>query len=110
MGDLDGSPGIASLFINTYESKNAWLDVLPLDADGKTMAIDTKVEVTVDGLTHLQYAGLAQGHTSQSLVPVHFGLGETERADVVEITWPSGKIERLENVEVGQVLRVSEPR
>jgi hypothetical protein len=44
------------------------------------------------------------------MVPVHFGLGETERADVVEITWPSGKVERLENVEVGQVLRVSEPR
>jgi hypothetical protein len=110
MGNLDGTPGIASLFLNTYESDNAWLDVLPLDAEGKAMSIDVKVQVTVDGLTHLQYSGLAQGHTSQSLVPVHFGLGEADRADVVEITWPNGKVERLEDVKVDQVLRVSEPR
>jgi hypothetical protein len=39
---------------------------------------------------------------------LHFGLGQSTRADV-EITWPSGQIQILEQVEIDQVLRIIEP-
>ena len=109
MGNQEGEPGIAGLFINQYESDNAWLDITPLNPEGTTIAIGAKVEVTAGGLTQMGYAGLSQGHTSQSLTPLHFGLGEAEKADVVQVTWPSGAKERLENVEAGQQLEVREP-
>ena len=110
IGNLEGDPGTASLFINTYESDNHWLDVSPLNADGTEIAIGAKVKVTVNGVTSLRYAGLAQGHMSQSVMPVHFGLGTAGDADVVEITWPSGATKRLENVPPNQLLKVKEPK
>jgi hypothetical protein len=40
---------------------------------------------------------------------VHFGLGADATVDLVEIRWPSGKVQQLKNVAVDRVLRVSEP-
>jgi len=37
------------------------------------------------------------------------GLGSDATAKLVEIRWPSGTIQRLENVKAGQFLRVTEP-
>ena len=109
IGNLDGNPGIARLLLNTYQTDNAWLDVKPMNSLGTALATGAKVQVTVNGITHLQYTGLAQGHTSQSLLPVHFGLGQAQTADVVVIEWPDGRTERLEDVGLGQILEVWEP-
>jgi hypothetical protein len=40
---------------------------------------------------------------------VHFGLGAETRADAVEIHWPSGIVQTLENVAADQILKVTEP-
>ena len=109
LGGLKGEPGIARFYLNTYESDNSWLQVKPLAGDGSSIATGAKVTVTAGGLTHLQYAGLGQGHMSQSLTPLHFGLGRAPSADVVEVRWPSGATQRLENVAANQVLEVKEP-
>jgi enediyne biosynthesis protein E4 len=39
---------------------------------------------------------------------LHFGLGEDETADVVEIRWPSGQTETLKNVAANQILTIKE--
>jgi hypothetical protein len=49
-------------------------------------------------------------YASSSLVPVHFGLGKTAIADRIEITWPSGRQQVIENVKADQVLTVREPQ
>jgi enediyne biosynthesis protein E4 len=41
---------------------------------------------------------------------VHFGVGKSKKIDRVELLWPSGTIQVLENVDVNQVRRVEEPR
>ena len=38
------------------------------------------------------------GYASSSDGPVHFGLGPTSRADLIEIHWPSGIVQTLPNV------------
>jgi hypothetical protein len=40
---------------------------------------------------------------------LHFGLGGDSAARALEIHWPSGKVQTLENVKADQVLRVEEP-
>lgn len=40
---------------------------------------------------------------------VHFGLGEERDPSVVEITWPGGQVQKLQNVPVDQILKVGEP-
>jgi enediyne biosynthesis protein E4 len=48
-------------------------------------------------------------YASSSLGPVHFGLGAETRATTVEITWPSGIVQTLENVDADRILKVTEP-
>jgi hypothetical protein len=38
------------------------------------------------------------GYISQSDFRLHFGLGKATKADAVEIRWPSGLVQRLENI------------
>jgi hypothetical protein len=50
----------------------------------------------------------AVGYASSSAGPVHFGTGAARTLDVVEIRWPSGAVQTLENVPSDQVLTVRE--
>jgi hypothetical protein len=109
LGGLKGEPGIARLYLSTYQTDNSWLQVKPLAGDGVSIAIGAKVTVTAGGLTQTRYAGLAQGHMSQSLTPLHFGLGAAATIDVVEVRWPDGATQRLEDVTPNQVIEIRQP-
>jgi hypothetical protein len=39
----------------------------------------------------------------------HFGLGGDTTAKLIEIRWPSGVMQKLENVRANQILAVTEP-
>jgi hypothetical protein len=45
--------------------------------------------------------------TSQESLPLEFGLGTATAADV-RIVWPSGIVQRLEDVQANQILRITE--
>ncbi len=51
----------------------------------------------------------AASYASSSYRPVHFGLGQETKAARVEIRWPSGKTQVLENVGINRVHRLREP-
>jgi hypothetical protein len=71
----------------------------PRDGQGTLVRIDRQSA----------YASTSGSYLSASDSRVHFGLGSSTKASV-EITWPSGKRQLLENVAANQVLRVVEPR
>ena len=39
---------------------------------------------------------------------VHFGLGQVEKVNQIEIRWPSGIVDVIENVTVDQILTIVE--
>jgi hypothetical protein len=39
---------------------------------------------------------------------VHFGIGKAEKVDVLEIRWPGGLVEKVENIKPNQVIYVKE--
>jgi len=74
------------------------------DGFGAVICVETE-----DGRKLWNHAGGSVGFASASDPRVHFGLGESRRVKSVEIVWPGGKRQRLENVQVDRVLKVSEP-
>jgi len=40
---------------------------------------------------------------------MHFGLSKNEMVERIEINWPSGKLQVLENIKPNQILTVKEP-
>jgi len=110
MGTLDGKPGTARLYLNSYRSENHWLDIRAQGTRSNRAGVGAKVTVTSGGITRVQYVGLSQGHMSQSVTPAHFGLGRAAKVDSIEIRWPSGTVQRITDVATDQVLSLIEPQ
>jgi hypothetical protein len=51
----------------------------------------------------------AVSYASSSHAGVHFGLGKVDRIPKIEIRWPSGTVQVLEDVKANQTLTVREP-
>jgi hypothetical protein len=47
-------------------------------------------------------------YLSASELVLTYGLAQHDRADSVEIRWPSGRVETLSNVAAGQTITVTE--
>ena len=47
-------------------------------------------------------------YLSQSELVLTFGLGTQTKADTVEIQWPSGRVDKLSNLNAGQTLTIEE--
>ncbi|MCK4749073.1 MAG: ASPIC/UnbV domain-containing protein [Bacteroidales bacterium] len=48
------------------------------------------------------------GYLSQNDHRLHFGLADAGLVESLEITWPSGKVQHLENIEVNQIITIKE--
>ena len=71
-------------------------------------AIGAKVTVRVGDHQQTQEVRSGGGYISQSDFRLHFGLGKATKADAVEIRWPSGLVQRLENIAGNQIVKIRE--
>jgi hypothetical protein len=55
------------------------------------------------------FVSTASSYLSASDKRLHFGLGSEKQVKLVEIRWPSGRVQKLDNVKINQVLTVREP-
>ncbi len=62
------------------------------------------------GRTLTRWVEAGSGFAAQSAFPLHFGLGAAESVEAVEITWPSGRVARIEGEALGinRTVRVEE--
>ena len=72
------------------------------------MVSETRIKVVVDGKSQIKEVKSGGSYPSHSDMRLHFGIGESDTADLVEIRWPSGLIERFENVEGDRFLTAKE--
>jgi len=49
-------------------------------------------------------------YLSQSELVLTFGLGSKTKADLVEIDWPSGQVDKLSNLAAGQTVTIQEAK
>jgi hypothetical protein len=70
-------------------------------------AIGAVITVTAGGRTRRAWRSGGGSFQSASGPVVHFGLGDAQ-VDQVEIRWPSGRVERVEGVQVGGIYRLRE--
>ncbi|NMH88383.1 FG-GAP-like repeat-containing protein [Flavivirga algicola] len=84
-----------------------WFKVVLQGTTSNRNAIGTRLTITTNqGTLHRYYTGL--GFLSQSLLPVHFGLGEATSILELRIQWPSGLIETHENLNVDTYILAEE--
>ena len=104
-----GIPAQSRLFENTTLSANHWLSIATVGRTSNRDGMGARITVTADGVTQIREVGASQGHMSHSVVPVHFGLGPATQADLLEVRWPSGVVQRLTDVPANRLITVNEP-
>ncbi len=102
-----GNPASQQLFRNQGNGNN-WLQI---DLEGTASnrdGIGAQVYVTSGGVTQRrdQMGGIHKW--SQNYKRLHFGLGQNTQIDKIEIRWPSGLVQELENISVNQIIQISE--
>lgn len=95
----------AELWENVSPGQAHWLRLRLEGATSNRDGIGARITI---GDQHNQMT-TAVGYASSSHAGVHFGLGETRVIPKIEILWPSGVTQVLEQVEADRVLRVKEP-
>jgi len=72
--------------------------------------IGAVVRVTAAGETQAQMMRSGSSYLSASELALTFGLAQHDKAESVEITWPSGQVDHLVNVAVGQTIVATEAK
>ena len=85
----------------------SWLTVALEDEKGRPIApIGAMVTVTAGGRTMRRDVASGDSYLSTHDPRPHFGLGNADKAETVEVRWPGGRVSVLREVPGRQVLRV----
>jgi hypothetical protein len=66
--------------------------------------------VATGSLVQYDHVRAGGSYISGNDVRLHFGLGNNRKAGTVEITWPSGTVQKVENVSANQIIEITEGR
>ncbi|NKB67401.1 MAG: T9SS type A sorting domain-containing protein [Candidatus Latescibacteria bacterium] len=97
-GDYDGDgrqdlavadQGRTSVYRNVVASAH-WLQV-DLQGQGQNPnSLGARVELQADGIRQVRELQSSYGYGSQTQPRLHFGLGNTNKIDLLRVTWPNG--------------------
>lgn len=83
---------------------NHWLALELSDSSGNAQAIGARVTIKADSRQQTQTVGATDSaYFSQGHYRLYFGLGKQSQIDDIEIVWPDGEIQRLNDLEVDQL-------
>lgn len=100
-----------SMFLrNNKGNENNWLSLNLIGHSSNRDGIGCRIKITTGERVQTAQKKSTTGYLSQNDARVHFGLGQDEVVESIEIKWPSGKSQLLENVKANQILKVDEPK
>ena len=97
------------LLHNRSPKNNHWLKLQLHGTRSNASGYGARITLVAGDLTHRAEAQCPTGFLMQGDPRPHFGLGPRRSVDRLEIRWPSGTVQTLENVPIDQILQVREP-
>src|SRR6267154_1075419 len=102
-----GAP--AELLYNTSTGSNHWIALETVGVKSNRDGIGTQIKLTGEsGLVQYNAVTTAGSYASSSDKRAHFGLGRDSLVKEIELRWPSGTVQVLQNVKADQILKVTE--
>ncbi len=118
-GDYDNDGDIDAYIVNLNDrgvflrnnkgNQNNWIILTLIGTTSNRDGIGSRVKVTSGGKVQTAQKKSTTGYLSQNDPRMHFGLAKNTIVDKIEIKWPSGKLQVLENIKANQILTVREP-
>jgi len=118
VGDLNGDGRLdvvvsaihapAEIWMNDSPNANHWLEIKVQGTKSNRDGIGARIKVVTTSGAQYNHMTTSVGYASSSAGAVHFGLGSNKSAELVEIRWPSGMVQKLSNVAANRVVKVVE--
>jgi hypothetical protein len=111
-GDVDIAVNVRGdrpeLLRNDGGNANHYLEVLLIGTKSNRDGVGASLKLTSEGFVQVEQCKGGTGYMSASDPRMFFGLGKRSKIDSLEITWPSGQIDRLTDVGIDQIVAVRE--
>jgi hypothetical protein len=92
-----------TLLVNQVKSKNHWVAFRLVGTKSNRDGIGARVTLSAGGRTRVDEVRSGSSYSSSSDMRVHFGLGQTDKIDFVEVRWSSGLEERFSGLKVNSI-------
>ena len=116
--DLDNDGDVDAVILNSREgptvlrndsrNENHWLQIRLQGTNGNSQGVGARVVVTAGDLSQTAERHSGRGYQSHYGSRLHFGLGERENVDRIEVYWLGGGIDVIQNVAVDQLLTITQ--
>ena len=103
--NVDDTP---TLLRNDGGNRKNWLKVSTIGTKSNRDGIGARIKVVTGARVQMREIAAGTSFLSQSDLRAHFGIGEVERIDRMEIRWPSGAVQEFAGIEANQWLVVEE--
>ncbi len=120
LGDYDNDGDIDVLIVNLNDhcvflrnnkgNLNNWITLNLIGTTSNRDAIGARVKLFSGGKMQYAQKKSTTGYLSQNDPRIHFGLAKNDMVDKIEIKWPSGKYQVLENLKANQIITITEPK
>jgi hypothetical protein len=109
-GDVDivvvSADGPPQILRNDSRAARSWALVRLVGGGRNRDAIGTRVSLVADGRTQWRERRSAESYLSANDPRLHFGLGGAERITSLEVRWPSGEVERHEDLPARRLITI----
>jgi hypothetical protein len=111
-GDLDiavsNSNDFPQLLRNDGGNANHWLEVMLVGVKSNRDGRGAALKLVSEGFVEYRQAQGGMSYMSAQDPRIHFGLGQRKTVESLEITWPSGLVDKLASVPTDQIITVKE--
>jgi hypothetical protein len=103
--NIDGAPLILR---NDGGNQKHWVTLELIGVKSNRLAIGSKVKAVAGPLVQVDEVRSGGSYLSQNDLRIHFGLGEADELNRVEVRWPSGRTEILQDLAAGRSYVIKE--
>jgi hypothetical protein len=111
-GDLDiavlNRGDYPQLLRNDGGNANHWLEVKLVGTKAARDGTGAVLKLVSEGFTQYQQAKGGMSYMSAHDLRIHFGLGQRQTIESLEIDWLSGTVDKLTNLPLNQIVTVKE--